>query len=301
MSKLLPRIRRAILSPSHLYRAFRLRAWKCAEILRAAAIHSLGRQGITYTQIVICGCPRSGTSLLYNMFSASLDGFKFGEFEISSLDNIWKREDHVSKRPLDILIVDRLLRKNIHGKRIFVIVTVRDLRDVITSVHPVTSAGYYIDYESSLSPKRRPDDEFGRRQVGVRQIYDAIERAKSIPSGNLIFVRYEEFVEDPDRVQDELSARMGIRFSRRFSRFHEVPGKHAYTYTGRLKPVLPNEVRESSAPDPSRIGKWRADRHRKRIRDQFTAHPQLFRILREDGYESDDSWFDPYRSDTEAP
>jgi hypothetical protein len=101
-------------------------------------------------------------------------------------------------------------------------------------------------------------------------------------------------------VQDEISGRMGISFQRPFSLFHESPDRHAYRYEGKHSPTLPEAVRENSPPDRSRIGKWRQPKHWHRIREQFTRHPELFQILREDGYEIDDSWFDSYRPEAEV-
>ena len=54
-------------------------------------------------QIVVCGFPRGGTSLLYNMLSSSLDGFGFAEFEVAAWKVIARWGDFASKKPLDVL------------------------------------------------------------------------------------------------------------------------------------------------------------------------------------------------------
>ena len=43
--------------------------------------------------------------------------------------------------------------------------------------------------------------------------------------------------------------------------------------------------------DASRRGKWREAKHRDRIRQQFTLHPELFDMLIRCGYEKDRDWF----------
>ena len=51
-------------------------------------------------------------------------------------------------------------------------------------------------------------------------------------------------------------------------------------------------MRENREVDARRAGKWRDPRHRERLLEQFSACPQLLRVVRELGYESDDSWFE---------
>jgi hypothetical protein len=248
-------------------------------------------------QVVVCGYPRSGTSLLYNMLSSSLEGFTFGEFESRALNSIWMYGDHATKRPRDVADLPRLVEENVHGKRILAIVLIRDLRDVITSLHPQIPDRYYCDYEGRWTPRGEYPYRVVRTDDGVRSIEAAIERAKDLEGIELEFVRYEDLIEDPDAVQDRLAKFLGVQFTERFAEFHRFPGRHAYRYEGKRRASNPDLVREGGEVDRSRRGRWRREEHRPRIHEQFGAHPQLFEILERYGYERDRHWYDAPESD----
>ncbi len=249
-------------------------------------------------QIVVCGFPRGGTSLLYNMLSSSLDGFGFAEFEVAAWKVIARWGDFASKKPLDVLILDDLVRRNIHGKRLVAIVMLRDPRDLITSVHPNVPDRYFLDYEGSWTPHARGPR---REPYGIRAIHAAIQRAQRIEGMEVILVRYEDLVADPDRIQQALAARIGVEFNSRFSDFHRRPERHAYRYAGKNAPKDPSLVRENSAVDRSRHGKWNCPEHAARIARHFQEHPGLFELVRQLGYEQDDSWFAPFRRYVRLP
>jgi hypothetical protein len=248
-------------------------------------------------QIVVCGYPRSGTSLLYNMLSSSLEGFTFGEFESRALNSIWMYGNHATKRPRDVADLPRLVEENIHGKQIFAIVLIRDIRDVITSIHPQIPDRYYCGYEDRWTPRGEYPYRIVHTGDGVRSIDAAIERAKGVQGIELAFVRYEELVEDPDAVQERLAKLLDVQFSERLSEFHRFPGRHAYKYEGDRRPSDPDLVREGQEIDRSRKGRWRREEHRRRIQAEFGAHPELFELLKRYGYEKDDGWYDAYRSE----
>jgi hypothetical protein len=80
------------------------------ELARARIHRLLHPSARARKQIVICGFPRSGTSLLYNMLAGGLPHFAHDEFEASALQSVWRFEDHLSKLPLDILRLPELAR-----------------------------------------------------------------------------------------------------------------------------------------------------------------------------------------------
>src|SRR5208282_5541449 len=53
-------------------------------------------------QVIICGYSRGGTSLFYNMMSATVRGFKCGAFEPSGLKYLKCYGNLISKKPLDL-------------------------------------------------------------------------------------------------------------------------------------------------------------------------------------------------------
>ena len=247
-------------------------------------------------QVVVCGYPRSGTSLLYNMLSVSLSGFVFDPFERSALKSIWKCDNHASKQPSDVGVLHRLPSENVHRKRILALVCIRDPRDLIVSVHPNAPKRYYLGFESHWAISGEYPYETTLVDSGIRSISEAVEAAKTVSGLTLRIIRYEDLVQRPDEVQSQLMAAMPLKFGARFSEFHLDQDRHAYRYAGATKAVAPELVRENSPVDASRVGRWRAEQHRQRVREEFETHPGLFELVKAYGYENDDAWFEEYRS-----
>lgn len=267
--------------------------------MRAGLARVLGQP--PQKQIVICGYSRGGTSLLYNMVSATLRGFRLDQNEVSALESIRRMENHASKEPVDVFVIPDLVRRNILGKELHVVVCIRDLRDIITSKHPNIPDRYAINYADRWSPRGAyPNYTAVKVPLGIRAVHAAIESLKTLAGVRLNFVYYEELVENPDAVQARLAEALGVTFAGRFSEFHEHPEKHAYRYADRIKALDPSLARENSSVDRSRHGKWRRPEHARRIYDEFSQHPQLFDVLRQYGYESNDAWFAPYRAQFES-
>jgi hypothetical protein len=129
----------------------------------------------------------------------------------------------------------------------------------------------------------------------MKHVHEAIERARTVEGIKLILVRYDDLIDKPDTVQARLAEELEVGFAHPFSEFHKNRDKHAFTYTNRTAPQTHEEELANKAIDKSRRGKWRGEKHRSRIQEEFTAHPALFHLLREYGHEKDDSWFEPYR------
>ncbi|MCP3915442.1 MAG: sulfotransferase domain-containing protein [bacterium] len=245
------------------------------------------------TQIVICGFPRSGTSLLYNMLAATLPSFAHDDFEHSCLGYVREWRDTLSKRPLDVFKIEDLVRRNRLGKRLVVIVTIRDPRDVLTSRHPRVPDDYFIGWSACYRVDGPQGPELAHPGIGA--IAKQIEALGNTPGIDLLRVRYEDLVADPGQVQARLERDAGLRFVGSFADFHRAD-RLAYRYDGERAALEPALVREDKPVDRSRAGKWRAPEHAPRIRDEFTRHPELFSLLARYGYEQDEGWYAPYGS-----
>ena len=242
-------------------------------------------------QLVVCGYPRSGTSLLYNMLSSSLAGMHFTEFEEPARNSLQLGGSWASKFPLDVLDVSGFDGLNIFGKRIIVLILIRDPRDILVSRHPLLPGEYFIGYDHSWWPGRIGSGSWTYSAPGIGAIHTAIGRAEECRSVQSIRVRYEALTADPDQVQREIAARTGLEFSDAFSRFHDHQDRHAYRYEGRRAPKDPTLALENRAIDMSRAGRWTRPEHRDRLVDQFTRFPELLEIVRSYGYATDDAWF----------
>jgi hypothetical protein len=236
------------------------------------------------THVVICGYSRSGTTLFYNMLRTTVRNFKFLDRECRAAAVIGDTpESYITKRPLDLFDVENIVRRNRHGKALKFIVMIRDIRSVMTSRHKSVPDDYFVGFDHQYFI----DGETARfTNPGILAIHQAISllmRSSLAP----IIVRYEDLLRRTDDVQRDLGRRLGFAYDGRFAGFfeHQIPERLQRALNGQ-RPV-----------DLENIDAWRADRHRERIRQQFTACPALFSILRAYGYEEDDRWFDAYRTD----
>jgi hypothetical protein len=217
--------------------------------------------------VVICGYPRSGTSLLYNMLATALPGFRRDAFEVHAGERIWRRGDWITKRPADVFFARVIARSNVHEKRLVFLIPLRDPRDVLTSVHPNVPGDYFIGYEKGW-------------RVGLGEGGPSLDA----PGIAAIHAQIEA---------------LRVTLARPLSAFHRHPEEHPYRYDAAHSApgADTTRAREQLAASASRCGKWREPEHRARIRSEFRSHPELFALLRAYGYERDDAWFRAYETD----
>jgi hypothetical protein len=234
--------------------------------------------------VFICGYPRSGSTMFYNMLRTTVTNFAFLEREMTARAVIARPEDYVTKRPLDIFDVDNILAANVLRKAIFCIILIRDIRSVMTSRHQRVPDDYFIGFDHQYFA---PEDTATFTNPGIVQTHIAIARAWQRHDLTKIIVRYEDILRDSDTIQEQLGAAIGFQYRGALRDFykHDTP------------PALEYQLNIRRAPDLDAIEAWRAPQHRQRISDQFTRCPQLFELLKVYGYETDDGWFEPYKDD----
>jgi hypothetical protein len=247
-----------------------------------------------FKQIVICGYPRGGTSLLYNMICTSVNGFYYDEFESLSIERIHRYGNYITKSPVDILNIAALGELNKFDKEIYVLIVVRDIRDVITSKHPMLPNEFFIGYDNSWWPSQNDFSRWVYDGPGVVDIDNAIKESEKNTGINIVKIKYEQIIFDVDGLQKDLESLMGISFARPMRLFFESKSKMAYKYEGQFKANDLSLVLEDKPINTSRAGKWKKPEYEKRVRDQFTKCPELFDILIRDGYEVDKLWFESY-------
>lgn len=209
-------------------------------------------------RVHITGCaPRSGTTLMMELFRQCFEIEAFGSHEISVF--VKPRPEpplYCSKRPQDILIVEPLLR---YDENLWIVFLLRDPRDVIVSEHRLRPGSYWC-------------------HLGLwKQRYAIAKALWDHPRFSV--VRYEDLAERPDEVQDFLEARMPfLRRTRRFSEWGR--GKVSEASERALGGVRPVSAES--------IGAWRE--RKGRIVSQLEKHGPIDRELVELGYERDSSW-----------
>lgn len=207
---------------------------------------------------VIGSGPRTGTTLLAEVLNACTNVDEFCEHEAPvsavhpGLDKIY-----LTKDPGDIASVKLPLMLN---RDLYVVCIMRDPRDAIVSRHGGDREKYW---------------------TGLRYWKRFVKKLPSVKGHQrFILIRYEDFVHNPDAVQERLIAAIPfLRATGPFSRFHELakPSKASLSAMRDVRPI-----------EPVGIGSWR--KHPGRVRQQIDIHGDISDELIMMGYEKDHAW-----------
>jgi Sulfotransferase family len=229
--------------------------------------------------IVICGFPRSGSSLLQLQIETCVADVRTFGHEVQALVAAQRAvRNHafmLTKLPWDICFTDEI--RSYYAARqaeVCFLVTVRDPRAVLTSVYqgmPRDQAGGYFEY-----PER------------WRAYYQHVRYAQQFD--DVMTIEYRDIVCKPRDVQQALTRRLGWHVNLPFDEFHVAA---AAGFAGGCKGD-PSPLNGLRPLDPSRLDAWRHEKHKARIRTVLREIPELPEVLIEMGYERDDSWVREY-------
>jgi len=242
--------------------------------LLVCSIPDTGWFGLTplRTHVLICGCPRSGSTMLQLMMEAALPRARRFSREIrwwrAATSRLRNHEIMITKRPRDIFDLDRA-RAFYRERRaqLRAIITIRDPRDVLTSSHP-------------RSIRRRP---YHSTVDGWRKLYPYLMRYLQDPDA--LIVRYEDLVSELDAVEARIEAFVGERIEHSFSEFYKVVPRDFDTRA--LNGVRPVDRRT--------VGRWQMAEHKVRIEEILREVPDFPRQLVDLGYENDYDWISRWR------
>lgn len=216
--------------------------------------------------ILICGFPRSGTTLLQMMLENGIPSARYFGKEFSgwrAATYTWRNHEIViSKMPHDLFRLDSLrCFYSMRQADLKIILTLRDPRDVLTSQRKTGGPEGYV-----VGPER------------WRTYYRAL--LKQIHQPDLILVRYEQLVSDPDAIQKQVEAFTGEAMATPFHQFHTVdrPDFQTNTLNG-LRPV-----------ETSLVGRWSVPQHHAYLQHILRELPELPEALIKLGYEPDTKW-----------
>lgn len=220
--------------------------------------------------VVICGFPRSGSTLLQLMLETAYPGSQHFGRERAGLfiaQNTWPGRFSlvISKRPNDVFFIDEIRTAyRSRARKPCFIVTTRDPRAILTSMHSGRE-GYYVTIER------------------WRAIAAHIRYLRDFP--DVVVSEYRTLVERPGDVQQTLVAAIGEPPAGAFNDFDKVVPENFST-------LALNGVRPL---DTSALLKWRRPEHRERIQNLLVSMPELPSVLIEERYETDDLWVRDYR------
>ncbi|MGB5952223.1 MAG: sulfotransferase [Ornithinimicrobium sp.] len=223
------------------------------------------------THVVICGFPRSGSTLLQLMIDscvAQVDSFS------TEVEALWaaqhaprRRPWLVTKLPADVEQIPALRDWYAeHPGSLRALLTVRDPRSVLTSRHAAypPSRGYYV------SPER------------WRRVDDLVSSLIGAP--DVTVVHYEDLVGHPEQVQHSLCAEIGWSVHTPFGRFHEQARPQS------LDRMTQGALGGLRQLDSSGMDAWQAPEHKERLAAVLTELPDLPDLLVERGYADNHDW-----------
>jgi hypothetical protein len=226
--------------------------------------------------IVICGFPRSGTTMLQMMLENALPqarrfGREVGAWRAATF--AWRNHPLlISKVPHDLFRLEALRDFYSHrSAKLQIILMLRDPRDVLTSQRTTGGPrGYVVSCER------------------WRRYYSAFRNHRRDP--DVLEVRYEDLVSSIDCTQARVEAFLDLEMAVPFRHFHEIdrPDFDTSTLNG-LRPI-----------EQTLLERWAGDCHRERIEQALTEIPELPEALVELGYASDESWISQWQEASKA-
>ncbi|MBD2394959.1 sulfotransferase domain-containing protein [Cyanobacterium aponinum FACHB-4101] len=247
-----------------------------------------------YRQIIICGIPRSGTSLTFNLLNTLVlnmvakypqnkqiknnNDNKFGiSKEISGIHFLYKKGNFITKQPDDIFNMSKFQQRNFLKKKILVLILYRDFRDILISKHQWGEDEYYLNYEYKNTLKGGRDFKKGLKHY-IFQIKQLRKKAKG-ENVSIEFLAYEEIVSNPDVLVDILNQ-------------YGFPNLGSGYWQGQTRKNVYSSEEIASGKIKPHKSKWRNPEYAERIISEFDQHECLFQELIDFGYEKDNHWFD---------
>ena len=215
---------------------------------------------ITMKRLHIVGSPRSGTTLIMELFVTCFQSNGFCEHEMSIFDEPELETGlFLSKQPTDVKYIEKVFKSD---PNLFVVYILRDPRSVITSIHISKPHEYFCNYRI------------------WKECNDAAQRIMDSP--RFLTVRYEDLVQNPNEVQRQIVEKFPLLKKKcDFSGFEKFsnPSRQSLNALSGLRPICAD-----------RVNAWQ--KHLPRIKSELNKHPQMLKDLIENGYETDNSWTD---------
>lgn len=213
--------------------------------------------------MIVCGTPRSGTSLMLMLLKGSVSNVPVKsdkEYKRVEEDGDW-----IIKGPH--LVLQHPVRP---------VIMVRDPRSVLTS------------RLGTHQTKQRPTDYFydmytfdHRNRRGVGLMHCALAIAKYMNERSALIMKYEFLTKYPEVAQRQVGEWWGLEYHRDWSEYPWNLSK-----SDRDHKVWDYKLNGVRPIDPGHD--WRD--HMDRVREVYTEHPELQLVLELFGYEQDTSW-----------
>jgi hypothetical protein len=240
--------------------------------------------------IVICGCSRSGTTLLYSLLhiSSKHDDVYIPETEISAVRLSYPGISQnliISKRPLDVFDIEFINHHALNSANLIYLVQTRDPRDLVTSFHGSVPNQYFqsVDYQFFVCGKIK-----SLGYPGVMSSLKACTKLLASYPEKALSLRYEQLVSDPETIRNVISVITGNAFnSFSLDSTSSVPRELQSPLNG-IRPV-----------SRTNSGRWQKDKDS--LRQILRLHelfPEFSSLIQEAGYLPTDHFIDMANIDT---
>jgi hypothetical protein len=231
-----------------------------------------------HTHVVMCGFPRSGSTLFQLIAEACYPQARTYHEEKAAINAarelVRERPLMITKRPSDLFHVDevRQFYAPLRTKVRFVL-TMRDPRGTLTSRY---------SGEAASNVTRGPDGFV----MSVSNWREWFAHFRYVSAGDdAMVVDYADLVTEPLAVQQRYADFIGWQPDIPFDRFMaSVPDGFQTKALNGLRGL-----------DASNLDRWKAPKYVERIKQILDELPELPDLLIELGYESDRAWVDAYR------
>lgn len=219
--------------------------------------------------VIICGCSRSGSTLIYNIMRAVIQEPTFSPSrELSATKTLkFSADNYITKRPLDLFEIENIQRLLGKVRTLKFIIMIRDPRSLVTSRHASVAHQYFqgYDYQFFINHSRGVKSF---TNPGVVETFRAINKL-SFDNSRFLLLKYEDLIADPDAVQDRIQEFIGMSMRSSFS-----------DYTPSDLPVELSRALNGARPiDKANLDRWKAPEHRHRLERQFSLCPELYDIV----------------------
>jgi len=228
--------------------------------------------GVTSRHLVISGCSRSGSTLLYSMLRHSVGASVcMPARELPALQTqTLKCSKIITKRPLDIFELEAIDETIGKFRDVLHLILLRDPRDLVSSRHEYVSNQYFQGYDYQFLIR---DGFKSFTGPGLGAIAEAVRKVKN-DNRRIYTMRYEELVCDPERARQVIGFATGFELRNSFSTFHE--SKIPQDLVDALNGVRPVEAPKKPA--------WTESGRYERVLRQISTFPELESLALEWGY-----------------
>ncbi len=225
--------------------------------------------------VIITGPSRSGKTVLYNLLRATISqNCLFPKQETAALNTIqYFSRLVVSERSLDLMDYHNILQKLGKIRSIKFIILIRDPQELLCQKKDFFANQYWHGYDYQLHTPGRKYVSFS--DPGIITFFRKIEELCQANKENIMLVRFEELINNPQKIQQQISSFCSISFNLGFDmvRADDMPNDYQT-----------NEIKNFKSLKDIQVSSLTNDAHINRVLLQLQLCPELEKTITAFGY-----------------